>query len=251
MTTPESPANNAQTNHVQTLESPHTINTFTSPHLPRSSSHREHVTQADLLAAMREQQAFMSHQQQLFQEERISSRNALREQHEFMADQQRQLMTLLVSRAERVDSVPTVASNTAPKVRMADPSPFAGSLKDTDNFLSSLENIFDSQPSSFPTEESRIRYALTFLSGGAANWRKLLLRDVSEGSFQLNSWSSFEKRFRETFGNPHLVEEARRKLWSIRQGQRTSEEFFLEFEELRLESNICENSLVMFLQAAL
>lgn len=251
MTTPESPANNAQTNHVQTLESPHTINTFTSPHLPRSSSHRERVTQADLLAAMREQQAFMSHQQQLFQEERISSRNALREQHEFMADQQRQLMTLLVSRAERVDSVPTVASNTAPKVRMADPSPFAGSLKDTDNFLSSLENIFDSQPSSFPTEESRIRYALTFLSGGAANWRKLLLRDVSEGSFQLNSWSSFEKRFRETFGNPHLVEEARRKLWSIRQGQRTSEEFFLEFEELRLESNICENSLVMFLQAAL
>lgn len=134
---------------------------------------------------------------------------------------------------------------------MADPPTFDGSIKDSENFLSSLENIFDSQPSSFPTAESRIRYALTFLTGGASNWRKLLLHDVSEGRFSLQSWDAFEIRFRETFGNPHLLEEARRKLWTIKQGQRTSEDFFLEFEEIRLEADICENSLIMFLQAAL
>ena len=236
-------------NPAHILGSPPNIYSSPPSHHHRSST-RERVTQADLLAAMREQQAFMTHQ--LFQEERLSSRNALREQHEFMADQQRQLMSLLVSRPPFSDQPPSgPAHNTAPKVRMADPPTFSGSLKETDNFLSSLENIFDSQPNSFPTDESRIRYALTFLSGGASNWRKLLLREVSDGSFSLNSWFSFEKRFRESFGNPHLVEEARRKLWTIRQGQRTSEEFFLEFEELRLESDICENSLIMFLQAAL
>ena len=150
---------------------------------PPSHQHRsltcECVTQADLLAAMREQQAFMTHQQQLFQEERISSHNALCEQHEFMADQQQQLMSLLISRPSLPDKPPSIpAHSTAPKVRMADPPTFNGSLKDTDNFLSSLENIFDSQPTSFPTDESRIHYALTFLFGGASNWRNIKTRSV-------------------------------------------------------------------------
>ena len=137
------------------------------------------------------------------------------------------------------------------RFRRSSPPSFDGSIKETENFLSSLTNIFDSQPSSFVSAESKIRYALTFLTGGASNWRKLLLRDVSEGRFLLTSWEAFEARFRETFGNPHLVAEARRKLWTIRQGQRTSEDFFLEFEEIRLEAGLCEESLVMFLQAAL
>ena len=53
---------------------------------------------------------------------------------------------------------------------MADPPSFNGSIKDMENFLSSLANIFDSQPASFPNCESKIHYSLTFLMGGAANW---------------------------------------------------------------------------------
>jgi hypothetical protein len=210
------------------------------------------ITPGDLLAAMRDQQIFITQQQQLFQQERDFGRMALREQHDFMAEQQRQLMSLLVNRPPRSeDNQPSRTSQAGPKVRMADPPSFDGSIKETENFLSSLTNIFDSNPSSFPTDESKIRYSLTFLTGSASNWRKLLLREVSDGTFILNSWTAFEQRFRTTFGNPHLVDEARRKLWTIRQGSRTSEDFFLEFEELRLEADICENSLIMFLQAAL
>lgn len=219
------------------------------PHAPAQT----HVSASDLLAAMRDQQAFIAQQQQLFQEERNFNRAALREQHAFMADQQRQLLSFLVRHPRPDHSLDSCdpTHRTGPKARMADPPTFDGSIKDSENFLSSLENIFDSQPSSFPIAESRIRYALTFLTGDASNWRKLLLRDVSEGRFSLQSWDAFEIRFRETFGNPHLLEEARRKLWTIKQGQRTSEDFFLEFEEIRLEADICENSLIMFLQAAL
>lgn len=170
-----------------------------------------------------------------------------------MAEQQRQLMSLLVNRPPRSEEPHpnTSTLQSGPKVRMADPPFFNGSIKDTKDFLSSLANIFDSQPSTFPTAESKIRYSLTFLTDGASNWRKLLLRDINDGLFDFSSWSAFEIRFRETFGNPHLVEEARRKLWTIRQHSRTSEDFFLEFEEIRLEANICENSVIMFLQAAL
>ena len=213
------------------------------------------ITPADLLAAMRDQQTFITRQQTLFQEERDYARFALQEQHDFMAEQQRQLMSLLVNRPPQPDNLSrsgvSVNSLTGPKVRMADPPTFDGSIKETENFLSSLENIFDSQPGSFPSVESKIRYSLTFLSGGASNWRKLLLRDINEGNFLFTTWGAFEKRFRDTFGNPHQIDEARRKLWTIRQGTKTSEEFFLEFEDLRLEADICENSLVMFLQSAL
>ena len=209
------------------------------------------MTQGDLLAAMREQQY-------LFQQERDASRNALREQHEFMADQQRQLMSLLVNRGPKSDEIRSsdisnISNTHGPKVRMADPPKFDGSIKDTENFLSSLGNIFDAHPSSFPTDESKIRYSLTFLTGNASNWHKLLLRDINNGNFIItgSSWNNFLTRFQETFGNPHLVDEARRKLWFIRQGSRTSEDFFLEFEETRLEANICDSSLIMFLQVAL
>ena len=154
MATTGSPSGTPDENPGHTLGSPPNIYSSPPSHHHRSST-RERVTQADLLAAMREQQAFMTHQHQLFQEERLSSRNALHEQHEFMAEQQRQLMSLLVSRPAVSDKPPsTPAHSTAPKVCMADPPTFSSSLKETDNFLSSLENIFDSQPSTFPSDES-------------------------------------------------------------------------------------------------
>ena len=223
------------------------------PTIPKSPIPQRELTPNDLLAAMREQQIFITNQQSMFQQERDYNRNALREQHNFMAEQQRQLMSLLVNRQTRSDDSPpsSKSSLTGPKVRMADPPYFDGSIKETENFLTSLENIFDSQPASFPTVESKIRYSLTFLTGGASNWRKLLLRDVSDGNFTFSSWKTFEQRFRATFGNPHLVDEARRKLWTIPQGSRNSEDFFLEFEDIKLEANICDDSLIMFLQPAL
>jgi hypothetical protein len=67
---------------------------------------------------------------------------------------------------------------------------------------------------------------------------------INDGNYDFSSWNIFERRFRETF-------EARRKLWTVCQGSRTSKNFFLEFEEIRLEADICENSVIMFLQAAL
>lgn len=217
--------------------------TLQSP--PRSPFHPRHsFASTELLR-------FMNQQQELFREERIANRSALKEQQEFMANQQRQLLSALVQRSSTIDPEAPIPPQPGPRVRMADPPHFDGSIKDTENFLSSLANVFDSQTSAFPTAESKIRYALTFLSGSAANWRKLLLREVTEGHFTFNSWNNFERKFRETFGNPHLVEEARRKLWTIKQGPRTSEDFFLEFEEIRLEAGLCEESLIMFLQAAL
>jgi hypothetical protein len=246
---PSTPTVNNVPPPPSTVDNDHAPRPF-SFNIPRTPP-PHNVTQGDLLAAMREQQF-------LFQQEREASRLALREQHEFMAEQQRQLMSLLVIRAPKPDDVRTQepSHNTTshgPKVRMADPPKFDGSIKDTENFLSSLGNIFDAHPSSFPTDESKIRYSLTFLTGNASNWRKLLLRDINDGNFDVtgSSWNGFLTRFKESFGNPHLVDEARRKLWSIRQGSRTSEDFFLEFEETRLEADVCENSLIMFLQVAL
>ena len=147
---------------------------------PINSPKTQNENDNALLSAMREQMSFMADQQRLFQEERISNRNALREQHEFMAEQQRQLMVMLVNNPH--NNIPTHSSDhnnsrNGPKARMADPPSFDGSIKESENFLSSLENIFDSQPSSFPSPESRIRYALTFFTGGASNhlWLALLL----------------------------------------------------------------------------
>ena len=83
---------------------------------PRAPAQYHHtISSSDILAAMREQQAFMAQQQSLFQEERISNQAALREQHEFMAEQQCQLMSFLVKNP-RLDNPPdSLNSRTGPK----------------------------------------------------------------------------------------------------------------------------------------
>ena len=115
-----------------------TVNTCPISPIPtilKSLIPQRELTPNDLLAAMREQQIFITNQQSMFQsmfqQERDYNRNAIREQHNFMAEQQRQLMSLLVNCQTCSDDSPpsSKSSLTGPKVRMADPPSFDGSIK--------------------------------------------------------------------------------------------------------------------------
>lgn len=143
---------NTPTNNV-TSDAPVHQSPFSTP--PRIPNQRKtpRTPSRDAVLLM-----FIAEQQRLFQEEQTSNRLALQEQHDFMADQQRLLMQMLVNQPRQLNAEKeSFQQRPGPKARMADPPTFDGSIKESENFLSSLENIFDSQPSSFPSAEFKIR----------------------------------------------------------------------------------------------
>lgn len=139
----------------------------------------------------------------------------------------------------------------APKIRMADPDIFDRSSKMVETFINSCVNNFMAQPAVYPSPESRVRYALGFIKGGSATrWRDGLFLDIAAGSYVFTSWEDFACRLRATFGNPHAVEDAQRLIKSVRQGRRTAQDFFIEFEELRTESRFCDAAVIFDLKQA-
>ena len=138
------------------------------------------------------------------------------------------------------------------KIRMADPDVFDGSSKTVETFINSCINNFMAQPTVYPSAESRVRYALGFVKGGSATqWRDGLFMDIASGAYVFTTWEESAGRLRATFGNPHAIEDAQRQIKTIRQGRRTAQEFFIEFEELRAESRFCDTAIIFDLKQAI
>ncbi|KDR70671.1 hypothetical protein GALMADRAFT_144566 [Galerina marginata CBS 339.88] len=158
------------------------------------------------------------------------------------------IMNNLVS-SQSCIAAPTTISNL--KMRMNDPDVFDGSPKSTDSFLNSCLNLFVAQPSVYCSDESKIRFALSFFKFGSINWRDAVIRDMNDPLYAMPSWSEFEDSVRDSFGNPHRVENAQRELHQIVQGNRTAEEFFIAFEDLKHVAGFCDMSIIFQLKRAL
>ncbi|KDR72163.1 hypothetical protein GALMADRAFT_143477 [Galerina marginata CBS 339.88] len=180
--------------------------------------------------------------------EQSSLERILASQQSIMMESFQAMMNSLVTSQSRIPAHATV-SNT--KMRMNDPDAFGGSPKNTDSFLNSCLNIFIAQPSVYRTDESKIRFALSFFKSGSLNWRDAVIRDMNDPLYVMPSWSDFEDSVRDSFGNPHRVENAQRELHQIVQGDRTAEEFFIAFEDLKHVAGFCDMAVIFQLKRAL
>jgi hypothetical protein len=177
-------------------------------------------------------------------------------QNAHMADITNLNRTMLESVREWMSGMVATQARPAPnpatlKIRMADPDQFDGSPRTTESFVNSCVNIFMAQPLLYTTVESRVRFALGFMKGDALRWRDALLKDIKDGTYVFSTWEAFEERLRDSFGNPHSVEDAQRKLHTIEQGRRTAEDFFIEFEDLKAEAGFNDAAVIFELKRAL
>jgi hypothetical protein len=183
----------------------------------------------------------------------ISQNNLLAANHQSALEGfQTIISNLIASQSQPRASATKTATTAIPaKIRMADPEPFTGLPRTTDSFLNSCVNIFMAQPLQYPSVESRVRFALSFIRGDATRWRDGMFKDIGNGDYLFTSWDDFTDRLRESFGDPFRVEDAQRKMHTIEQGRRTAEEFFIEFEDLKSEAGFCDASVIFNLKRAL
>ncbi|KAF8158125.1 hypothetical protein B0H34DRAFT_707608 [Crassisporium funariophilum] len=110
---------------------------------------------------------------------------------------------------------------TTTEMRMCDPDLFDGSPKSVESFLCSCVNQY--QPNVYPTDESRIRFALSYFKSGAIDWLNALIRDMSNPAHMLPTWEAFEVLVLDAF-DPHRIANAQHAFHQIRQGDMTAAE---------------------------
>ena len=113
--------------------------------------------------------------------------------------------------------------------RLPPPERYEGDPRSCRSFLSTCSLVFELQPSSFPTERSKVAYVITLLSGRAREWATAVW---DSNAPECQSFFQFSQAMRDTFDRSVSGPAATRKLFRIRQGQRSISDYAIEFRTL-------------------
>ncbi|KAL0148088.1 hypothetical protein M9458_056628, partial [Cirrhinus mrigala] len=116
--------------------------------------------------------------------------------------------------------------------RLPPPAFYSGEPQLCRSFLAKCSLYILLQPSSFPTEDSKVAFVITLLSGQAASWGTTVWEQKLPccASFQ-----SFSEELKKVFDHAASGREAARLLAELRQGNRTVTDYSIEFRTLAAE----------------
>ena len=110
--------------------------------------------------------------------QQISAMSMLIQQQQEYFQAQIQHLNSCLSHLTSQQPTPQATYHNAPQVlkepKVATPEKFNGSSKDLKNFIASVENAMQLQPSRFPSEHIKILYIGTLLTGDALTWFRTL-----------------------------------------------------------------------------
>ncbi|MGL5565621.1 MAG: DUF4939 domain-containing protein [Plesiomonas sp.] len=138
-----------------------------------------------------------------------------------------------------VPASPSVSPSTARvdhqfEPRLPPPAQYAGEPHLCRAFVTKCSLFFTLQPTSFPTEQSRVAMMITLLSGRAALWGTA----VWEAQMPCcASFQAFIDELRRVFDRSVSGHEAARRLTELQQGGRSVTDYSIEFRTLAAEAN--------------
>ncbi|KAI2668609.1 Transposon Tf2-6 polyprotein [Labeo rohita] len=117
--------------------------------------------------------------------------------------------------------------------RLAFPEKFDGSPGKCKGFLLQCTLFVNQQPHLYPTDEGRIAFVCSLLTGKALEWATAVW-DLGQPTFP--SFAAFLKSFKEVFQPSPESSEAGEQIMALEQGRRTAAEYALDFRTLAAQS---------------
>lgn len=124
--------------------------------------------------------------------------------------------------------------------RLPAPERFDGSPERCRGFITQCTLAFQLQPSSFPTESSKVAYIITLLTSKALDWASALWDQKSP--LTTNS-QQFIMEMKRVFQHPSSGGDVDHRLLNLSQGTRSAAEFAIEFRTLATESGWDQRAL--------
>jgi hypothetical protein len=118
----------------------------------------------------------------------------------------------------RIESLTTASQpSAASEAKINAPETFDGeNASQLRNFLTQVRLVFDLQPSRYPTDAIKVKYASSYLRGPAFSWIQPYL-DMEDPPIWLDDFSLFIAEITNIFGDPDLIGSATRNLRKLRQ----------------------------------
>ncbi|KAI2646625.1 Transposon Tf2-6 polyprotein [Labeo rohita] len=139
-------------------------------------------------------------------------------------------------------------SHTTTSPRLAFPEKFDGSAGKCKGFLMQCSLFVSQQPQLYPTDDSRISFVCSLLTGRALDWATALW----EGEHTtFPSFTVFLQSFREVFDHSAYGEEAGEQLLALRQGRSTAADYALTFRTLAAQTGWSDDPLKLLYRKGL
>jgi len=136
------------------------------------------------------------------------------------------------------------AHSQVPKVLQ--PEPFTGDRLELDTYLTRCQHVFLTQPSLFLTEQQKVLYAASYLTGNAYSWVKPLIQEYAKGltvPAEFASFKTFSESLTRMYGDPDTVKSKTREINALCQTSSVSA-YASEFR--RLQAYISWNDQALF-----
>lgn len=151
--------------------------------------------------------------------------------------------TLLTNQSQSSLDQPSLKEPKAPL-----PEKFTGRQSDLRNFLASVKNVFQLQPSRFISSRLKTAFVGSLLVGDPLTWYRGLLESDSS---LLEDYEEFVNDLKTNFGDPYVEENARKQLLALRQGNGRAASYAAKFRRIATDTGFNDDTLLYHFERGL
>ncbi len=132
--------------------------------------------------------------------------------------------------------------------RLSFPEKYDGTPNKCKGFLLQCTIFMDQQPHLYPTDDSRVPFVCSLLTGRALDWATAVWEG---GNMAFPSFRNFMQQFREVFDHAVDGKEAGEQLLALRQGSSTAADYALTFRTLAAQTGWANDPLKLLFRKGL